>query len=373
MSENGSAATSRPPCFLFQSPNTVGLGHLNRLAAIACAIRDREPAAKILFLVEGDSHLLLDAVRLPYVTVPHSSQRGSESWAAWPHEEQQVYFAEAANRLLAWLRPDVVIFDTIPYWTLSKAAIAVNIPIVLCLRKFKAGGDWASLGASFLSKLSLILAAEAGVIEIMPKDIQPRCAYVGDIVRGRAETSGPLQPRTVVITGGGGGYPGTVDFYNLALAAISRLRGDGEDVAVKLVTGPLFKEWDRLALMPDVTVLPFDPALRQSLLTAGVVICQAGYNTIAELKRMPVKAICIPGERNLDDQVSRAVMTSTALPGFQVYLGGSAAGLAQQIRVALAEPRPDARADTDDRGAERAAELLLKHVGAASTVSVQSA
>jgi predicted glycosyltransferase len=74
----------------------------------------------------------------------------------------------------------------------------------------------------------------------------------------------------------------------------------------RLITGPLFANWLRLDLAADFSVVPFDPELTTTLAAADLVICQAGYNTTAELKQIEIRVIIVPGERRWDDQFARA-------------------------------------------------------------------
>jgi len=46
------------------------------------------------------------------------------------------------------------------------------------------------------------------------------------------------------------------------------------------------------------------------------VICQGGYNTIAELTTLGVPAICLPAERKFDDQHERAMKTAETYSHF---------------------------------------------------------
>ena len=45
---------------LFHGPNRIGLGHLNRLSAIALALKKKSPHVRPLFAVEGGAHVAHD-------------------------------------------------------------------------------------------------------------------------------------------------------------------------------------------------------------------------------------------------------------------------------------------------------------------------
>lgn len=73
------------PTVLFQPPNHVGLGHINRLSAIALALQEMHPSVRSVFVVEGSGHVLLDALNLPFVPLPSDHALfETEHWSAGP-------------------------------------------------------------------------------------------------------------------------------------------------------------------------------------------------------------------------------------------------------------------------------------------------
>jgi predicted glycosyltransferase len=172
----------------------------------------------------------------------------------------------------------------------------------------------------------------------------------------------------VVITGGGGGYPGTVAFYNLALEACARLRTSLPAIEPVLVSGPLFHEWLDLRLVDGVRLLPFDPHLNGRIAAADLVICQGGYNTLAEIAALGVPALCVPAERQSDDQFERARdMTS---PIMTCYTGTDPRAMAD-LAIALLQTRPARSRATvvTTPGAGIAARLLLDVLDAVSVTT----
>src|SRR5262245_15836087 len=123
---------------LFQPPNRIGLGHISRLAAIALAIRDQIPSARLPFLVEGGSHSLLEVTSLPYFSLPAEFELyKTESWMAWPAEERNAMILSLADSIIHQLRPKIILFDTFPCIAAATAAARRGVPIALCLRKMK--------------------------------------------------------------------------------------------------------------------------------------------------------------------------------------------------------------------------------------------
>ena len=43
--------------------------------------------------------------------------------------------------------------------------------------------------------------------------------------------------------------------------------------------------------------------MRELMTAADLVICQGGYNTVSEVSQLGLPSICVPGMRDLDDQV----------------------------------------------------------------------
>ena len=129
----------------------------------------------------------------------------------------------------------------------------------------------------------------------------------GDVVRERrtlvadTDMDGLSAPR-VVITGGGGDFPGTLDFYNLTIEACANCRAEIPNLSSVVVAGPLFKDWSRLRLNGS-RLLPFHWDMPGLYDHANLIVCQAGYNTVAEVLRSGKPTISIPGERPLDDHL----------------------------------------------------------------------
>jgi hypothetical protein len=80
----------------------------------------------------------------------------------------------------------------------------------------------------------------------LPAELAEKSHFVGRIARQANRRAirehDPASPR-IVISGGGGGYPGTFEFYNLAIEAIADLRERYPALVAQLITGPLFRDW----------------------------------------------------------------------------------------------------------------------------------
>ncbi len=344
---------------LFQVPNEIGLGHMSRMAAVSAGLRDRDPSLRTAFLVEGASHFFLESLGLPCLSIPHRD-RLERSWSAWSASERADLFGNLAATVIRGLRPHAIVFDTFPRPEVLRAAFQSGAKLAVCVRltkeKYQSYLRWLQS-----SPVDLILIPHEPEEIPFPTDDLTKARIVGTIRRPpTARGDGPpaMTPR-VVITGGGGGYPGTVNFFNLAAAAFAEAHQHDPDLSGVLVTGPLFSDWWRLEPVAGLRLVPFDPALAALMAEADLVICQGGYNTMAEIEPLRTRVICIPGERGADDQFARAAALASRRGGFRVYTGSDAGPLSELIVSALREPRPDAPPPVVGRGAEKAAEAIL--------------
>ena len=354
---------SSPPTILFQPLNHIGLGHVNRLASIALALRRLDPCIRTLFVVEGGAHVLLDSLGLPYLPLPSEhAMHETDSWSSWTASERSSFSSQISRAILGTVLPQIVVFDCVPNPAFAAATFEAALPAVLCLREMRDLDAYLAFMRESLPHLNLILVPHDPGAFDLPEPLREKAHFVGEIARPFAPAPAghrnPACPR-IGISGGGGGYPGTIDFYNLATAAISKLRAEYPTCEVRLIAGPLFRDWDRLSLQTGLRVIPFESDMPAVFASADLVICQAGYNTIAEIQQVGTKAILVPAERLWDNQFARADRASRLHPHIRVLRSADPAALAHLASQLLREPDP-ARALEVARppGAARAAALL---------------
>lgn len=360
---------SAPPnpgggCVLFHAINGIGLGHVSRLVAIAFALRELSPSTDLLFAVEGNSHGLLEAAKLPRVTFPAAPHIFSEPSDSWPRPRVERLIRSMAESITEVAGPNLIVFDCFPNRALVEVARRKGIPFAMCVRASKDMDHYfEGLKAVLREADVIIIPHHPGEISV-PADLAGKTHFVGSIVRPVAETPGRAGPseqrRLVLISGGGGGYPGTVDFYNFALEATAKCREAEPELSALLVTGPLFHEWGRLKPVSGVRIIPFDPYITNSFRRSSLVVCQAGYNTVAEIVSAGVPAICVPAERKFDDQHERARATSAAHQQFHLWEGQDSESLSSLMLRLLRAPRTDGHAGADSKGSTLAAEILIE-------------
>lgn len=349
------------PSILFHGPSRIGLGHINRLAAIAHSVTAIDQSIRVSFAIDGPTSVLLDALQLPYIPLPNPhAMRDDPSWACWRAEERALLEKNMSEVTVRTLHPTLAIFDCFPSYAVATAAIENGVPIVLCLRKMKDVYAYLNAVRELLPHVRLILIPHTPGAFELPKAVELKSRFVGEIVHPRAFCLKPSANQSrpnIIISGGGGGYPGTVKFYNLALRALLPIRDEWPDMSALLVTGPLFSEWEGLDALCGVHVIPFVADMPSRLSSADLVICQGGYNTIAELLLLGVRSVCVPAHRDADDQFERAEAFVESRGNARLFLGDRPEELTKVIREAMRTPRLGT-----DRESEMGARNAAQHI-----------
>jgi predicted glycosyltransferase len=294
---------------VFQPPNRIGVGHISRLSAIALALKKLDPAVKTPFVLEGGGDAFLDALCLPYLCLPSShAMHRTDAWNHWQTDAKLEMSRKISASILQTLETSLIVFDTIPQPACAFAALEANIPIALCLRAIKDPESYAEMIGWLSPHISMVLIPHTNAAFTPPPIFSCPCFYVGEIVRTPAAVEHAATSdagRQVLITGGGGGYSETVSFYNRAVRAVAEAMKLDRRISARLVTGPLFSEWHLLELADGVQVMPFEKNMFQAMAAADLIICQGGYNTIAEVGQTGTPALCVPAFRGWDDQFER--------------------------------------------------------------------
>lgn len=94
---------------------------------------------------------------------------------------------------------------------------------------------------------------------------------------------------------------------------------------------------------------------------ADLVICQAGYNTVAELEQLGTKTVLVPADRQWDDQFARAERMLRERNNFCVFRGKTPDELAGAADAFLGELIERVEA-TKPSGGMNAARLIYQIV-----------
>ncbi len=347
---------------LFQPPNQVGLGHMSRLAAIAQAIQTIDPEVYTPFAVAGDSHSLLEAYHLPYLSVPATLDIPSEDqWAAWPLADRQMTATSICYSMLRGLHAQLVVFDCFPNWAMVRAAVHSGLKMVLVVREMRDMHSYMkTIGEAVPYLHSVLVAHDKGTVEIAP-ELDTMAIYVGEIARSMPQRGANEEPNKhyqLVISGGGGGTQDALQLYNVAIDAVTHLYRSGVIGKCLLITGPLFQRWHELRVSDATVVVPFDSSILQWFKRADLVISFAGYNTMAELNAIRTRVVCVASHAPYDDQQRRAFEVSSRNRNVRVFSGSDSHKLADVIKEALTKPLHSVPKPTAAAGGIRAAEYL---------------
>ena len=303
----------------FHAINGIGLGHVVRVISIASEMRALVPGVQMLVLTNArDTSMLtragLDHVQLPSrLNEPHADP--DRALTALPEPLEEAALAAA----LDVFGPDLVVFDTHAPMRVVRHVASIGARAVLVLRELRpeALRSFARSGA-LLAFDRIVVPHDPGEVDLDALGEAP-VALVGPIVRTPPLATGTRgKPRAaskplVVAMGGGGGQPVDAQRYVRAVAdahLLSRARIPGLETV--LVTGPYGEPPPNVERYAGLTVIRSTPDLTALLASATLVISQAGYNAVAEIRTLEKPVIFVPGHRKAEDQRTRALRLERA-------------------------------------------------------------
>ncbi|HEX4418147.1 MAG TPA: glycosyltransferase [Kofleriaceae bacterium] len=336
-------AAARPLRIAFHAINGVGLGHLVRTVSIANELPALIPGVVRLVLTNArDPSLLvragIDFVQLPpRLNEPHADPARVHTALPEPLEEAALVAALTA------FAPDLVVFDTHAPIRVVRRVAALGARAVLVLRELRPAAlrAFVASGAG-LAFDRIVVPHDPGEVDLAAFGALP-VILSGPIVRtldgalreqaGSYERSGSR----IVAIAGGGGQPVDARRYLRAVADAHWLaRARIPDLETVLVTGPYAEAPAHLEGFAGLHILGSTPDLPALLARASLVISQAGYNAIAELRALEKPAILVPAYRKAEDQRARALRLVQA--GAAVIARPRARSLADAIEALLLTP-----------------------------------
>src|SRR5262249_19360575 len=160
----------------------------------------------------------------------------------------------------------------------------------------------------------IVVPHEPGEVDLAALGELP-VARSGPVVRAvrsaeaAASSAGPL----VVAIAGGGGQPVDARRYLRAVADAHLLaRARIPALETTRVTGRYAAPPAHLEGYTGLTTMASGPDLPAVMARASLVISQAGYNAIAELRSLEKPAILVPAYRKAEDQRARALRLARA-------------------------------------------------------------
>jgi len=320
----------------FHTINGVGLGHVVRAVSLATEMRALVPGVKLLVLTNArDTSRIaeagLDFVKLPpRLSEPHADPGRALTALPEPFEEAALVAA------LETFRPDLVVFDTHAPMRVARQVAAIGARAVLVLRELRPEALRSFVASAAPLAFDRIVVPHApGDMDLAPLDGLP-VVLAGPIVRpirGDAPAPSSGAPR-VVATAGGGGQPVDARRYLRAVADAHLLaRARVPELETVLVTGPYGEPPSNLERYPGLTVVRSTADLDALLARATLVVSQAGYNAIAEIRALEKPAVLVPGHRKAEDQRARALRLARA--GAAVIAKPEARSIADAVEAIL--------------------------------------
>ncbi|WP_088289893.1 glycosyltransferase [Kineosporia sp. A_224] len=314
---------------VFQSHNRRGLGHLMRGLNIAREVLALRPDARVVMHTRNASAPTFCPDGVTCVVDADDPVTG------W-------------RRTLAGLAPDVVVYDTMAPADPDAEPVPPGARVVHVLRKMVPEEHDRILASGFLERCDAVVVphteAEFGLP--LPERVRLRTVFAGTISR-RPEPAGIEAVRAryavrpgvplLVSTAGGGGFADTaVPFFAAVRAThaelVRRLRPDGVQHVV--VLGPNYA--GEVPDLPGAHVVSVEPRLVDLFAIADLVLSEAGYNSVSELRLLGVPAVFVPGRRRLDDQAERALELARA--GSAVVLDPAPTTVATGVADLLTDP-----------------------------------
>lgn len=322
---------------LLYSHDTTGLGNISRTLLLARALHHDYPKAAIL-IVTGSP--VIHAFRIPegvdYIKIPSLDRIDSERYeprflSQWSSEVAQMRKAILKRTVLGF-KPDLMIID--------KRPAGVDGELLETLQALK---QWAYPTKLVLGVRDILDDPERtqkslrdnhafelieryydqvwvyGSPEVFdhvgrygyPKAILPKVHYCGYLQRPTEENKPNKHKKAcrVLVTTGGGG-----DGSKITKAYLEGLQNLPRRINLKstVIFGPEMPEEERQALisdyehLEDVNFRDFEPDLTRRYAKADVVVSMAGYNTVCELLSFKKKAVLIPRDKPVMEQLIRA-------------------------------------------------------------------
>jgi len=349
-----------------------GLGHTSRLVAVHAALRDE--GLDSLFFAYRSQRMLQDYGILTVTIPPHPGDRLGESESSGDDEDDLGGHVGSADRELASrliesvLEPaDVVLHDTVVTELLYRHAEKLGCRQALIHRPRRYRPDpagWAARWAPAIGTVYVIGDTDTprhdpeGASHVRALRVDPIMRR--PIAHGSVWRDDEATTLRIVVSPGGGGGPDAEAFLDRSLEAVALLADSGlpaavddkrpqRPVSVVVVTGPKFGGTLTVprGMQARLRVIGYLDALHSIYQDTDVLIVQGGYNTVQEVLHVGARAVLVPADRPLDDQVSR-LSGLGARAGLAVTgIAPDPAQIAQAVSDVLAQPKPTAQPPPD--------------------------
>ena len=385
---------------LFYCQHLLGLGHLERAARLARALR--RAGEPVVFVQGGRPVPGLDLGGAEVVPLPPLvAANEAASGLAWPDGRRPgpAELADRRDRLLACLRthdPSVVLLELFPFGRhaltfelgplllavaddrarrgAAAPRVAVSLRDVLVSKPNQAWFELASVAVAREWTDRVLVHGSPDAIPLgrtlaLAERLGDRLVYTGYL--GPEAPAAVATPHGEIVISAGGGQVGGPLFHT-ALAAWP-LTTVARDRPWRMVTGPYLPDAIRADLERQARQLPsrdghaavvveaYRPDLGAHLGGAALSVSQAGYNTVLELVAHRVRAVVVPYEGSGDEQPLRAaLLAERGLLAIVPEPELTPARLAAVMDATLGRPGFPAPIRLDMDGATRSVEILAQ-------------
>jgi predicted glycosyltransferase len=379
---------------MLYSHDTYGLGHLRRSLTVATQLSADLPTPSQLLItgsiVPGAFAL---PERLDMVKLPALSKRSDGRYKARTLPLSLAQISEWRSQMILQAaqayQPDLLLVDKSPAGVRQELLPTLRYlktwrpetRLVLGMRDIEDSreatlAEWATDGVRRLHEEvydCIMLYGERDVFDpVVEYQMSPAAAcklipvgYLGNVTptKTRDEVRRELQlkdlPLIVVTVGGGGDGFELIRTYLEALRTGDLAAGEAHTL---IVTGPLMAKGkkellNQAAQFENLRMLEFTHELVNYMAAADLVVSMAGYNTVREALMLRSRLLLVPRIRPRVEQLIRARgLAERNLARFVSPDELSPQRLAQELRIALAQPRPNPRLNFN--GVQAASELI---------------
>ncbi len=299
---------------LFYAINGKGMGHLARTRIIAGAIKRAAPDSDIRFLTCTPHLSLLNDFDYPSIRFPNSSPPKN---LILFRTGKTVSESEFLDKTVKFWQPAAVIYDFLLDPKLFGRVRKNHCKNIVVLRKQRKSRVKRTLTGKAVDKVDkwIIPHERQEFSEIQDYINERNCIYTGplfremdmEIISGFKQCFVPGD-KHIIVTIGGGGAMEAQKWLIEVMHAVEEIVGVDNSLRFTVVCGPYFSgNLPQIKGASNVKVITYCNHLPELICASDLVLANAGYNTINEIRASGTKAMIYPlSSTGWDDQSARA-------------------------------------------------------------------
>jgi len=285
------------------------IGHTTRCIEIAKSLKKINENLEFLFIVNSSflDPFKKNGFKFFNVNLPDLGSKGGSLLVDYTNHMKLFLLQE---------KPNIFVFDTFFPNDMNKNIIYKKIKKVLILRKYRESHLQIFFDKKYFDYFDLILVPH-------PKEEFKRYGqhtgqtdkfqFVDPIIK---DFDGFITRKInrkdhykILVLCGGGGYEDSEKFVRTNIEIYDAIKSKIKSLEFKIITGPLYKNFKILEKhnKGSLKIINHSDSVPQLMLESDLIISEAGYNTINEIILSKKPAVLIPGYRNNDDQMERAL------------------------------------------------------------------